>query len=92
MADYLELVADVGMVVGPCAGYLIQCQKIIASGSSEGFSPYVSFILILSNLIRLFWYQAEPFSQIILYAAVLMIACQLVLLFVWVSANKSSQK
>lgn len=53
----------------------------------EGFSTYVSFILILSNLIRLFWWYLERFSVIILLAAILMLICQMVLLYIWVQIN-----
>ena len=53
----------------------------------EGFSTYVSFILILSNLIRLYWWYIARFQTVILLATVLMIICQLVLLYFWVSIN-----
>ena len=53
----------------------------------EGFSTYVSFILILSNLIRLFWWYMARFSVIILMAAILMVICQMILLYIWVQIN-----
>lgn len=54
---------------------------------SKGFSTYVSFILILSNLIRVFWWYMERFSTVILQATLLMILCQLTLLYIWVQIN-----
>ena len=66
----MELGADLGMAVGPCVGYVIQIRKMLKEKISEGFSTYVSFILILSNLIRVFWWYIDRFSTIILLASV----------------------
>ena len=44
-----------GMICGPCAGYIIQCYTMVYYRTSEGFSPYVSLILLIANIIRLFW-------------------------------------
>ena len=57
---------------------------MISKQTSDGFSTYVSFILVLSNLIRLFWWYSERFSLVILFAAILMVLCQMVLLYFWV--------
>ncbi len=72
------------MIVGPCVGYMIQTRDMVKTESAEGFSPYVSFILIVSNLLRIFWYQVESFSPVILYSSLLMVACQVTLLYFWV--------
>jgi mannitol-specific phosphotransferase system IIBC component len=56
LLGFFDLGADMGMIVGPCAGYLVQIRKMHKEKVSEGFSTYVSFILILSNLIRIFWW------------------------------------
>jgi len=53
----------------------------------EGFSTYVSFILILSNLIRIYWWYIERFSLVILQATILMVVCQIALLYIWVGIN-----
>mmetsp|Transcript_25582 Transcript_25582/g.39362 ORF Transcript_25582/g.39362 Transcript_25582/m.39362 type:complete len:81 (+) Transcript_25582:110-352(+) len=57
---------------------------MLKDGVCEGFSTYVSFILIVSNLLRVFWWVLDRFSLVILSAAVLMILCQLILLYAWV--------
>lgn len=79
------------MVFGPCLGYIIQTHSMVSSESAEGFSPYVSFILILANLIRIFWWQVARFSDIILYASLLMVTCQIVLLYFWVMISNSTR-
>eukprot|EP00354_Favella_ehrenbergii_P002436 CAMPEP_0170457804 /NCGR_PEP_ID=MMETSP0123-20130129/4967_1 /TAXON_ID=182087 /ORGANISM="Favella ehrenbergii, Strain Fehren 1" /LENGTH=129 /DNA_ID=CAMNT_0010721705 /DNA_START=36 /DNA_END=425 /DNA_ORIENTATION=- len=59
-------------------------MTMVQTGQAEGFSTFVSFILIVSNLIRVFWWYAERFSLVIFSAAIIMILCQLALLFMWV--------
>jgi hypothetical protein len=54
--DLLKLAADMGMIIGPCAGYIVQVHKMHTMKICTGFSTYVSFIIIVSNLIRLFWW------------------------------------
>jgi hypothetical protein len=64
------------MIVGPCLGYIFQIRRMIKDQNSEGFSTYVSFILLLANIIRLFWWVSQRFLWVILAAAILMIVCQ----------------
>lgn len=80
------------MIVGPCVGYMIQTRDMVKTESAEGFSPYVSFILIVSNLLRIFWYQVESFSPVILYSSLLMVACQVTLLYFWVKISTKVHK
>ena len=56
MMDTFKLAANLGMIIGPCAGYMVQIRKMYNEKICEGFSTYVSFILILSNLIRIYWW------------------------------------
>ena len=78
-----------GMILGPCLGYVMQTMTMVQSNSAEGFSPFVSFILIVSNLIRVFWWYSERFTWVILIAAIVMIFCQLSLLYMWVKIQNS---
>ena len=80
----VEGTADMGMILGPCLGYIMQTLTFVQTGQADGFSPFVSFILIVSNLIRIFWWYSERFSLVILIAAVVMVLCQLALIFMWV--------
>jgi uncharacterized protein with PQ loop repeat len=56
----LQLVADTVttffMLFGQCLPYIPQYQSIIKNRNSDGFSLYVSLILILANELRVvFW-------------------------------------
>lgn len=45
-----------GMIIGPGVGFLFQAFKIWKRGNSEGYSNFVSFILLIANLSRIpFW-------------------------------------
>jgi hypothetical protein len=46
----------------------------------DSFSTYVSFILIVSNILRIFFYWVAPFDFVYVLQAVVMIVVQLVLL------------
>ena len=84
ISSAIDTTADIGMIIGPCVGYLLQTMTMVQTKRADGFSPFVSFILIVSNLIRIFWWYAERFSLVIFIAAIVMILCQLGLLFIWV--------
>ena len=45
-----------GMIVGPCVGYIFQMRRMVVDKNAEGFSTFVSFILLVANLIRVFWW------------------------------------
>lgn len=57
--EFMKYGCDMGMIIGPCAGYIVQIFKMYQEKNNKGFSTYVSFILILSNLIRIFWWYIE---------------------------------
>ena len=63
------------MILGPCVGYLLQTMEMMKTKQADGFSPFVSFILIVSNLIRVFWWYSERFSMVLFYASIVMIFC-----------------
>jgi len=88
----VEGTADLGMILGPCVGYFLQTITMVQTKSADGFSPFVSFILIVSNLIRVFWWYSERFSLVIFTAAIVMIFCQLGLLYMWVKLQNQRIK
>ena len=70
----MELSAgDCLMIVGPSLGYLLQTRTMISENNSDGFSPYVSFIMAVSSMIRVFWWYSERFSIVLLAASICMV-------------------
>ena len=79
------------MIFMPCSGFLLQAYKMRTSNSTKGFSTLVSFLLILSNLIRLFWWICEPFQMTLFYAAFAMVLTQFVVLYNFVKVTNKNK-
>lgn len=75
----LRLVADVGMAVGPVLPYAPQYLLLRRTRadrpedeSAMGFSPMVSFVLLMASLSRIFFWLLSRFNVVLLVQAVLM--------------------
>ena len=79
-------------IFSPCVGYIMAVVEMVNTRSAEGFSPYVSLILIMSSLIRLFWWFSERFSDVLLATAVVAVVMQLILTFFWVKIMTNDGK
>jgi len=62
---------------------------MIITKAPESFSTYVSLVLLIANITRVYWWLIARFSTVIFCASLLMIACQTILLYVWVQLAKS---
>ena len=57
MADIKAIVLPIVMVFAPIVGFIPQYRDIYKSGNPRGFSTLVCFILLVSNIVRIFyWY------------------------------------
>jgi len=72
------------MIFGPVVGYIPQYIKIQRTGSSEGFSTFVSLILFVSNILRLFFWIGKRYEVTLVWQSVIMILAQILLLDVCV--------
>jgi solute carrier family 66, member 2 len=70
------------MIVGPAASFLIQISKIKQTNSSEGFSKIVILILLLANILRIFFWVGKRFTVVLLFQSIIMIIIQLYLLYI----------
>ena len=82
---------DIGFVVLPLVGYIHQYMKIKALKNTEGFSKYVSFILIMAYLIRIFFWIGNHFEITILLNAIFGLIMQLLLLNICVKYDRKLQ-
>ena len=62
-------------------------MEMIKTRSAGGFSTYVSLIIFLSNLIRIFWWFSERFSIVLLATSMVRVIVQLVVIFFWVKIS-----
>jgi len=76
----LTACVDIFMVVGPSLCYIDQYRAILKQRSSDGFSSKVCLILIVANLLRVFFWLGKHFDPILLYQSLLMLLTQFILL------------
>eukprot|EP01027_Heterolobosea_sp_BB2_P001968 GEZU01002951.1.p2 GENE.GEZU01002951.1~~GEZU01002951.1.p2 ORF type:complete len:262 (+),score=72.01 GEZU01002951.1:23-787(+) len=80
MSSLFQLAFDALFVFGPVVGYVTQYQEIQRKRSSDGFSPLVSFILITSNCLRLFYWYGARFDTVLLVQSIVLIAAQFIMI------------
>jgi len=56
LASIFRVIAAIGIIFGPLIGYIAQLLKINSLKNSQGFSTYVCTILILANILRIFFW------------------------------------
>mmetsp|Transcript_21748 Transcript_21748/g.30432 ORF Transcript_21748/g.30432 Transcript_21748/m.30432 type:complete len:234 (-) Transcript_21748:27-728(-) len=76
----LSITFDLIMVVAPVLGYIPQYQKFQKRKSSEGFNNLVCFILLVSNIMRCFFWFGKRFETTLLFQSIVMIIAQLFML------------
>lgn len=81
-SNILNLAVDTIMVLGPVVGFLIQASKIKETGTSEGFSRIIMLILLIANILRIFFWIGKRFAYVLLLQSLVMIVAQLYLLYI----------
>jgi hypothetical protein len=76
----LSFTFDFMMVFAPIIGYIAQLSKIRENKSSEGFSKKIILILLIANILRIFFWFGKKFATPLLLQSIVMIIMQLVLL------------
>lgn len=79
-AEVVGLVMDVAMVFAPLIGYVDQYRQILKSHDSSGFSRMVSLVLLLANILRIYFWIGARFETALLLQSVAMIFAQFVML------------
>jgi len=84
MNAQIGFLLDLVMVFGPVLGYIPQYNKFLQRKSSEGFSHYISFILLVANILRIFFWFGKQFDTVLLAQSIVMIIAQLFMLELWI--------
>ncbi|RUS12964.1 hypothetical protein BC937DRAFT_86595 [Endogone sp. FLAS-F59071] len=74
------IIFQVLMVVGPVTGYVDQYLVVSRTKSSRGFSIETCGVLLIANIIRIFFWLGKRFDPTLFYQSILMVIVQLVLL------------
>jgi uncharacterized protein with PQ loop repeat len=92
MGQVLDLVLPAAMTVAPVAGYIPQYQSIKKTKNAAGFSTFVSLILFISNILRLFFWIGKRFELYLVFQSIFMIIAQLFMMNACVSAAQADGK
>ncbi|KAM4733854.1 solute carrier family 66 member 2 isoform 2-T3 [Anableps anableps] len=69
----LSLLASLLMVFGGALPYVPQYQEIQRSSNTEGFSTRVCLVLLIANILRIFFWMGKQFEVTLLLQSVVMI-------------------
>lgn len=78
------------MILAPPLAFVEQYKMIRSSGSLGTFSTLTCAILLISNIMRVFYWQASGFALPLLFQSLLMIVAQVLLLKACVQTKKSN--
>jgi len=56
MNSYFDIAVNLGIIFGPLIGYVAQLLVMKKKKSSEGFSIQGSVILVIANILRVFFW------------------------------------
>ncbi|WVW79363.1 hypothetical protein I302_101331 [Kwoniella bestiolae CBS 10118] len=76
----IETLAGIGMAVGPPLIYADQAYSIVKKKDSSGFSHDVCGVLLIANIIRVFFWLGNRFEIPLLMQSIFLIISQLILL------------
>ena len=76
----IKLSADILMIFIPPIGYIFQALKFKQTKSSKGFSKFLCLLLLLANILRIFFWFGKKFSLPLLFQAILVIISQIYLI------------
>lgn len=76
----IMLILDIGVTVGPLIGYISQLKLIKKTNSLGSFSIDVCAILLISNILRLYFWFTTGYAFNLFIQSILLIIIQLMLL------------
>lgn len=89
--DFVLLIIDFLMIIGPSIGYFLQSLKFKQTKSSKGFSKSLCLIIYFSQVLRVFFWIGEPFKITLLYQSILIIIFQVYLIHLWVKYHGTKE-
>jgi uncharacterized protein with PQ loop repeat len=89
--DFIVLLIDFLMIIGPSLGYFLQSLKFKKTKSSKGFSKSLCLIIYFSQILRVFFWIGKPFRITLLYQSILIIIFQIYLIHLWVKYHGTQE-
>ena len=78
--SFLKLSADFLIIFLPSVGYVFQAIKFQKTKSSKGFSKSLCLMLLLANILRIYFWIGKPFEKSLLFQSIVVIISQIDLL------------
>ena len=78
--SFMKLSFDFLMIFLPSFGYFFQGIKFQKTKSSKGFSKSLCLLLLLANILRIYFYIGRPFEKSLLYQSIVVIISQIYLI------------
>ena len=90
--SFFQLSVNVLMVFLPSTGYFFQGIKFKQTKSSKGFSKTLCLLLLLANILRIFFWIGKKFALTLLYQSIIVIISQIYLIHYFLKYQDISQK
>jgi len=91
-SSLLKITVDLMMIFIPSIGYIFQAIKFKQTKSSKGFSKTLCLLLLLANILRIFFWLGKPFSITLLYQSIVVIISQIYLIHVYLQYQDTSKR
>ena len=82
-SSVIKFFADILMIFIPSIGYIFQALKFKQTKSSKGFAKFLCLLLIIANILRVFFWLGKKFSLPLLYQAIVVIISQIYLVHIY---------
>ena len=79
------------MIFLPSFGYFFQGIKFQKTKSSKGFSKSLCLLLLLANILRIYFYIGRPFAKGLLYQSIVVIISQIYLIHYYLKYQEKSK-
>ena len=79
-SSFLKLSADFLIIFLPSVGYFFQAIKFQKTKSSKGFSKSLCLLLLLANILRIYFWIGKPFEKSLLFQSIVVIISQIYLI------------
>ena len=86
-----KLSVDLFMIFLPSFGYFFQGIKFQKTKSSKGFSKSLCLLLLLANILRIYFYIGRPFAKGLLYQSIVVIISQIYLIHYYLKYKEKSK-
>ena len=88
----LKLSSDILMVFLPSFGYFFQAFKFQKTKSSKGFSKSLCLLLLLANILRIYFWIGKPFAKSLLFQSIVVIISQIYLMHYYLKYQDYTKK